>query len=71
MNHRRHGSKPTIALWMLIALADLAILVGVTGVATILLIVAGLVALAGGVVAARALLRRSVGVGQTVARPRA
>jgi hypothetical protein len=56
---------------MLIAIADLAILVAATGVATMLLIVAGLFALAGGVVAARALLRRSDGAGKTVARPRA
>ncbi|MCU7726701.1 hypothetical protein ODJ79_23465 [Actinoplanes sp. KI2] len=71
MNCRRHGSKPTIGLWMLIAIADVAILVAAAGVVTMLLIVAGLVALAGGVVAARALLHRSDGAGKTVARPRA
>jgi fatty acid desaturase len=71
MNRRRHGSKPTIALWMLIAIADLAILVAATGVVTMLLIVAGLVALAGGVVAARALTHRPAGAGKAVARPRA
>ena len=71
MNGRRHGSKPTIALWMVIAIADLAILVAAAGAATMLLIVAGLLALAGGVVAARAFLRRSADAGKTVARPRA
>ena len=70
MSCRRHGSKPTIALWMLIAVADLAILVAAIGVATALLILTGLVALAGGVVAG-AFLRRSADSGKTVARPRA
>ena len=70
MNGRRHGSKPTIALWMLIAIADLALLVAAIGAVTVLLIVAGLFALAGGVLAARALPRRSVGASKTVVRPR-
>ncbi|MFF5293969.1 hypothetical protein [Paractinoplanes globisporus] len=56
MNCRRHGSKPTIALWMLIAVADLAILAAAVGLATTVLILAGLVAAAGGVLAARGLL---------------
>jgi hypothetical protein len=56
---------------MLIALADLAILVAAVGAATMLLILAGLVALAGGVVAARAFLRPSAEVGEAVARRRA
>ena len=71
MNCRRHGSKPTLALWMLIAVADLAILVAAIGAVTMLLILAGLIALAGGVVAARAFLPRSVEVGEAVARRRA
>jgi hypothetical protein len=45
---------------MLIAVADLAILVAAAGVATMLLILAGRIALAGGVVAARAFLPRFV-----------
>lgn len=71
MSCRRHGSKPTLALWMLIAFADLALLVAAVGVATMLLIVAGLVVLAGAVVAARAFLPRSVEGGEAVARRRA
>ena len=71
MNCRRHGSKPTLALWMLIAVADVAILVAAVGVVTMLLILAGLVAVAGGVVAARPFLRRSVEAGEAVARRRA
>jgi hypothetical protein len=51
MNCRRHGSKPAIGLWMLVAIADLAVLVAATGVLTMVLVVAGLAAIAGGVVA--------------------
>lgn len=71
MNHRRHGSKPTLALWTLIVVADLGILVGTIGAVTMLLILAGLVALTGGVVAAHAFLLRSVDAGEAVARRRA
>jgi hypothetical protein len=56
MSCRPHGRKPTIALWMLVAVADLAILVATTGLATILLVLTGLAVLAAGVVAARLLL---------------
>jgi hypothetical protein len=71
MNCRRHGSKPTLALWMLIAIADLAILVAAIGAAAMLLTLAGLVVLFGAVVAARAFLSRPVGAGKAVARRRA
>ncbi|HEX5205898.1 MAG TPA: hypothetical protein VFW27_38715 [Actinoplanes sp.] len=71
MNCRRHGSKPTIALWMLVAVADLAILVAATGVVTMLLIVAGLLALGGGVVASRSLFRPPAQPAKVVARRRA
>jgi hypothetical protein len=56
MNCRRHGRKPTIALWMLVAIADLLLLVAATGLVTMLLLLAGLVVLGVGVVAARLLL---------------
>jgi len=56
---------------MLIAIADLALVVAAVGVVTVLLIVAGLFVLAGGVVAARALPRRSAGASKTAVRPRA
>jgi hypothetical protein len=72
MNCRRHGSKPTIALWMLVAVADLALVVAAAGLVTVLLIVAALVVLAGGVVAARTLLgRREPKVAKAVVRRRA
>ena len=56
MNCRRHGSKPTMALWMLVAIADVALLVAAGGLAALVLIVASLAVLAGGVVAARQLI---------------
>ncbi len=59
MQRRRHGKKPTIALWMLIAVADLAILVAATSVLTMALIFVALAVVAGGVVAARRLGRRA------------
>ena len=71
MNCRRHGRKPTIALWMLVAVADLVILVAATGVVTMLLIVAALIALAGGVLAARTLFAPSAEPAEAVARRRA
>ncbi|GAA0417128.1 hypothetical protein Aca07nite_08000 [Actinoplanes capillaceus] len=57
MNCRRHGSKPTIALWMLVAVADVAILAS-TGLLAILLVLTALAVVVGvGVVAARSLGR--------------
>lgn len=56
MSCRRHGSKPTIALWMLVAIADVAILVATGGLVALVLIVASLAVVAGGLVAARQLL---------------
>ncbi|OJF09636.1 hypothetical protein [Couchioplanes caeruleus] len=55
---RRHGSKPTLALWMLVALADIAILVVAAGVMTVLLVAAGAMIVAGAVAGARQLQRR-------------
>ncbi len=59
MHCRPHGRKPTIALWMLIAIADLAILAAATGVLTMTLILVALAVVAGGVVVARRLGRRA------------
>jgi apolipoprotein N-acyltransferase len=58
MNCRRHGSKPTLALWMLVAAADVAIFTAAAGLLTVLLVGAGLVTLAAGVVSLRRLHRR-------------
>lgn len=59
MNCRPHGRKPTVALWMLVALADVAIIASAAGPALMLLIVAALLVTAGGVYAARTLGRRT------------
>ena len=48
-----------MALWMLVAIADLAILTAATGVLVMLTIVAVLAVFAGGVVAGRLLSKRS------------
>jgi len=45
MNCRRHGSKPTLALWILVA----ALLVAATGPVTTLVVVVGLVAAVAGI----------------------
>ncbi|WP_436526364.1 hypothetical protein [Actinoplanes sp. HUAS TT8] len=57
MNCRPHGRKPTLALWMLIALADVAILTTAAGLVTMLLLMAGLLVVAAGFFAARGLSR--------------
>jgi hypothetical protein len=46
MNCRRHGSKPTLALWMLVAVADVALLVAAVGLLTVLVVLVGLAAVA-------------------------
>jgi hypothetical protein len=56
MNCRPHGKKPTLALWMLVAVADVAILVAAAGLVTMLLVLAGLAVVAGLVVVARPML---------------
>jgi hypothetical protein len=58
MNCRQHGRKPTLALWMLVAIADLAILTTAAGALITLSIFATLALLGGGIVAMRLLTRR-------------
>ncbi|BEL11355.1 hypothetical protein Q0Z83_095460 [Actinoplanes sichuanensis] len=71
MNCRRHGSKPTIALWMLVAAADVAI-VASAGLLTLMLVLTLLaVTVAGGVYAARSLGRRNPEPAKAVVRRRA
>ena len=53
MNRRRHGSKPTLALWMLVAVADVALLAAAAGPFVMLLVVAALATAAGAVLAVR------------------
>jgi hypothetical protein len=56
---RPHGSKPTLALWMLVALADIAILVATAGFVTVLLTAAGAMLVAGAIAGAWHLHRRA------------
>jgi hypothetical protein len=73
MSRRRHGSKPTIALWMLVAVADVAILVATGGMVALVLIMASLAVVAGGVFAGRQLIaqQRTQKGREAVARRRA
>ncbi|BCJ42917.1 hypothetical protein GCM10010168_03430 [Actinoplanes ianthinogenes] len=71
MNCRPHGSKPTLALWMLVALADLAIVATAAGPITMLLLIAGLVVTAAGVYAARSLGNRAPTTAESSIRRRA
>jgi putative Ca2+/H+ antiporter (TMEM165/GDT1 family) len=70
MNCRRYGRKPTLALWVLVAIADLAFLTVAAGAMVSIAIVALLAVLAGGVVAARQLGKRSA-TPEPIARKRA
>jgi len=58
MHCRRHGTKCTIALWMLIAVADVGVLAAAAGPLLVLLVVAGLVLGAGAFLGMRVLTRR-------------
>jgi len=71
MNCRRHGSKPTLALWMLVAVADLAIFAAAAGAVITVFVLTGLVTVAGGMVAGRVLTRRGHATTEAVVRRRA
>jgi apolipoprotein N-acyltransferase len=60
MNCRPYGSKSTIAFWMIVAVADAAMLVAAAGPAVMLLVFAGLALLTGAVVAVRRFTRDRV-----------
>lgn len=68
MSYRRHGSKPTIALWMLVAVADVALVVASAGIVA-LIALASVVALAVATAGAWLLLRRGGTGGERVAAP--
>jgi hypothetical protein len=57
MNGRPYGSKPTLALWMLVAVADGALVLGSAGALTTLLLALAVAVVAGIVVAFRLLHR--------------
>jgi hypothetical protein len=72
MNRRRQGSKPTVALWMLVAVADVAIIVASAGLLTLMLVLTALaVVVVGGVLVARSLGRGRPEPARVVARRRA
>lgn len=58
MSNRRRIAKPSLALWMLVALADVALLVASVGLLTVLLVVAGVAAVAAAAVGASQLVGR-------------
>ncbi|WP_250003136.1 hypothetical protein [Actinoplanes sp. M2I2] len=58
MTGRSHGGRPALALWMLVAVADLAILAAAVGTLVLFTIVAVLAVAVGAVVAARLMLAR-------------
>ena len=53
MSRRRHGSKPAFALWMLVAVADVALLAASAGLFVLLLLIAAVVTAAGAMLAVR------------------
>ena len=53
MSRRRHGSKPAFALWMLVAVADVALLAASAGLFVVVLLVAAVITAAGAVLAVR------------------
>ena len=55
---RRCGSKPTVALWMLVAVADVVLIAATAGLLTTLLVLGGLVTVTAVVLGVRMLTRR-------------
>jgi UPF0716 family protein affecting phage T7 exclusion len=68
---RRHGSRPTIALWMLVAIADVALVVAAVGTLGVLLAVAATLIVVGGIAGRRVVQRRAVPQRESVLRRRA
>ncbi|GGL08576.1 hypothetical protein [Mangrovihabitans endophyticus] len=71
MNCRRCGSKPALGLWMLIAVADVALLAAAAGPLLVLLVVIGVAAVTAGVVGLRVMSKRATGPADVVVRRRA
>ncbi|AGZ46122.1 hypothetical protein [Actinoplanes friuliensis] len=65
---RRHGKRPTIALWMLVAIADVALVMAAVGTLAVLFTVAVAAILAGGVLM---LQRRTTPQQESILRRRA
>lgn len=58
MNRRNYGSKPRVALWMLIAVIDVALLAAAAGPLMTMLVIAGLVIVVGTFAGMRMINRR-------------
>lgn len=69
MSYRQQAVKPSLALWMLVAVVDVGLLVASVGFMTLLLALAGVVTVAGVAVGASLLLRRGVTSGERVPAP--
>jgi hypothetical protein len=65
---RRHGKRPTIALWMLVAIADVALVMAAVGTLAVLFTVAVAAILAAGVLM---LQRRTTPQQESILRRRA
>jgi uncharacterized protein (DUF58 family) len=65
--HRRHGTKPGLALWMLVAVGDLALIVANLGVAMMIALLGVVTAAAAGLGAS--VMRRTVAARQQVPVP--
>lgn len=69
MTCRRHGSKPTLALWMLVAVADIALIAATAGLVAMLLFAVALVTVAAAVIAVRQVARQASAGREPVAAP--
>ena len=69
MNCRRHGSKPTLALWMLVAVADVALILATAGLLTMLFLAAAVVTLGAVALGVRQLIRQNPSAVETVSTP--
>ena len=59
MVRRKHGSMPTLALWMLVAVVDVALLAAAASPLVTTLVIAGLVIVAGAFVGMRLVNNRA------------
>lgn len=71
MSSRRHGSKPKLALWMLVAIADVAILAVAAGPLALMLTFIGVLVVVAAIVAVRVWPGRDAPKPEAVARRRA
>ncbi len=69
MSCRRHGTKPTVALWMLVAAADVALIVASVGMLAVVVGLALVAVLAVAVATARLLLRHGAAGSEPVLAP--